>query len=253
MPDQFDSRSETNIETLLPAAQPVFRKFLASLLAAGLDARFISGTRTYAEQTALYQLGRTMPGHIVTNAKAGYSSHNFGIAVDIGIWVDGNYEDDGPGYDRAGALGIEGGLEWGGAWQTMVDRPHFQVRTGLTMAELRQRVASGTAILPDPEVAGPTLSWNGGRLGECWIGADGHAYYPARSLLNYVQGVAAVGRSLQYDAASNRLRWNSAPISAPVLQRGTGIVWVQVRALATWLGLRLTVSDDGQQIGLSRP
>jgi peptidoglycan L-alanyl-D-glutamate endopeptidase CwlK len=40
------------------------------------------GRRTMEEQTALYSLGRSAPGRIVTKAKAGESYHNYGLAFD---------------------------------------------------------------------------------------------------------------------------------------------------------------------------
>src|SRR3954451_18499742 len=54
----FDSRSELNIRTLHPSAQQLARALLKSLKGVGVDARVISGTRTYAEQDALYRVGR---------------------------------------------------------------------------------------------------------------------------------------------------------------------------------------------------
>ncbi|MDA7027870.1 M15 family metallopeptidase [Bacillus sp. CLL-7-23] len=38
------------------------------------------------KQNRLYAKGRTAPGQIVTNAKAGQSNHNYGIAVDYVLW-----------------------------------------------------------------------------------------------------------------------------------------------------------------------
>jgi peptidoglycan L-alanyl-D-glutamate endopeptidase CwlK len=42
-----------------------------------------SGVRTIAEQDAIYQIGRSKPGKLVTNARGGQSYHNFGCAVDV--------------------------------------------------------------------------------------------------------------------------------------------------------------------------
>src|SRR5690349_10496130 len=54
----FDDRSERNIRSLQTQVQEFCRKSLKKIRALGLDARVISGTRTYAEQTALYRQGR---------------------------------------------------------------------------------------------------------------------------------------------------------------------------------------------------
>src|SRR5262245_4225955 len=55
---EFDPRSERNIRTLHPSAQRLARRFLLAVRAAGIDARIISGTRTYAEQNLLFRKGR---------------------------------------------------------------------------------------------------------------------------------------------------------------------------------------------------
>ncbi len=61
--------------------------------------KIISGTRTHMqEQDALYARRRTAPGPRVTNARGGYSNHNFGIAWDIGLFRGGKYLEDSPLY-----------------------------------------------------------------------------------------------------------------------------------------------------------
>ena len=127
----FDSRSERNIRSLRLDAQERCRASLAAIRAGGLDARVISGVRSYAEQAALYRQGRNgnrLPK--VTNAKAGQSWHNFGLAWDIGLFRRGEYLTDGAEYDRAGALGKVDAVEWGGDWRSFKDRPHFQAPFG---------------------------------------------------------------------------------------------------------------------------
>jgi len=42
------------------------------------------GFRSYEQQAALYSLGRSAPGRIVTKARPGESYHNYGLAFD---WV----------------------------------------------------------------------------------------------------------------------------------------------------------------------
>jgi peptidoglycan L-alanyl-D-glutamate endopeptidase CwlK len=44
-----------------------------------------SGYRSKKEQNELYAQGRSKPGQVVTNAKAGQSYHNYGLAVDFVI------------------------------------------------------------------------------------------------------------------------------------------------------------------------
>jgi peptidoglycan LD-endopeptidase CwlK len=151
---EADPRSEKNIQTLQPEVQPLARALVQKASAAGIKIIVISGLRTYAEQDALYAQGRTAPGNKVTNARGGYSNHNFGIAFDIGVFEGNKYLGDSPKYKAVGALGMEIGLEWGGSWKTIEDQPHFQLRpqwaNDMTekqmLAELRDRVAKGDAI-----------------------------------------------------------------------------------------------------------
>ncbi len=159
-PGADDARSEKNIATLLPFAQPVAREFLAAVNARFREfqnntAKIISGTRTYSEQDRLYAQGRTADGPIVTHARGGYSNHNFGIAFDIGLFDDrGNYLADSPLYDIAGEIGKSLGLSWGGDWAWFQDKPHFELRPawaaelteGDMMVELRRRTTRGEAV-----------------------------------------------------------------------------------------------------------
>ena len=142
----FDFRSEEKIRTLNLKAQETARVFLGAFTAEqDFVVKILSGTRTYAEQNMLYAQGRTRAGNKVTNARGGSSNHNFGIAWDIGIFVDGKYLGDSPLYKRAAtiALAATTGLEWGGNWVTIVDKPHYQLVTGKTTAEVRELFESG--------------------------------------------------------------------------------------------------------------
>src|SRR5438132_921570 len=149
-----DPRSEQNIATLLPPVQPIACALIAAAAAAGIAIKVISGTRTYEEQNALYEQGRTKAGRIVTNARGGYSNHNFGIAFDIGVFEGGRYLDESPKYRAVGVLGTDLGLEWGGNWKTIQDEPHFQLRPKWAsdmseqdmLADLRSRKDSGEGV-----------------------------------------------------------------------------------------------------------
>ena len=149
-----DPRSEKVIATLVPEVQPLARALVHKAGEAGIRIKVISGHRTYEEQDALYAQGRTLPGAKITNARAGYSNHNFGLAFDVGVFEGNRYLGDSPKYKAVGVLGMDLGLEWGGNWKTIVDQPHFQLRPqwarDLTerqmLAQLRERVASGESL-----------------------------------------------------------------------------------------------------------
>ena len=150
---EVDSRSEKTIASLLPEVQPIARALVQKAALSGIKIKVISGLRTYAEQDALYAQGRTKPGNIVTNAKGGYSNHNFGIAFDIGVFEGSQYLGESSKYQAVGVLGMDLGLEWGGNWKTIVDQPHFQLRPTWAsdfaerqmLAELRLRHDNGTS------------------------------------------------------------------------------------------------------------
>ena len=152
--EAVDDRSEKVIATLQPEVWPYARALVLKASEAGITIKLISGLRTYDEQNDLYAQGRTKPGNIVTNARGGYSNHNFGVAFDIGVFEGGKYVPESPKYKAVGVLGEELGLEWGGNWKTIQDEPHFQLRPTWAadktekdmLAELRTRHDSGKAV-----------------------------------------------------------------------------------------------------------
>ncbi|MBN8422865.1 MAG: M15 family metallopeptidase [Verrucomicrobia bacterium] len=146
-----DPRSEESIATLQPEVRPYARALVQSAAEIGIVIKIISGLRTYAEQDALYAKGRTVAGSKVTNARGGYSNHNFGVAFDVGVFEGSSYKEESPKYKAVGALGVKLGLEWGGNWKSIVDEPHFMFRpawaAGMSessmLAELRRRKSAG--------------------------------------------------------------------------------------------------------------
>ena len=148
----FDARSETCIITLHPEAQKLARASLTAIRASGIDARIISGTRSYQEQDKLFRQGRFgNPGPKVTNARGGQSNHNFGIAWDIGIFdANGKYLANSPLYKQAGQAVMAKHiphLEWGGNWTSFPDQPHYQHATGLSISRVRARFEAGIRII----------------------------------------------------------------------------------------------------------
>ena len=152
--DLASARSEKVIGKLHPRVQAYARALYFKAREHGLTIQIVSGLRSYAEQDALYAQGRTEPGNVVTNARAGHSNHNFGIAFDVGLFERNEYLGESPMYKAVGALGEELGLEWGGNWRTLVDQPHFQLRpawaAGLSqcrlLSGLRSRTAAGIDV-----------------------------------------------------------------------------------------------------------
>lgn len=113
-----------------PRLQKLAAELISKCAAKGLQIKIGETLRTKAEQDALYAQGRTTPGNIVTNAPgSSYSSyHQWGTAFDI-YRADGRgayYDSDGF-FSKVGAIGTSIGLEWGGNWKSIVDKPHFQL------------------------------------------------------------------------------------------------------------------------------
>lgn len=80
------------IKLLHPAVREEAGRIYADICAAmpaGVVCRFTHTLRTNAEQDALYAIGRTRPGNVVTNAKGGQSYHNYGLAIDFVLLVNG--------------------------------------------------------------------------------------------------------------------------------------------------------------------
>ena len=98
--------------------------------------RITQGFRTFDEQDQLYAIGRTKPGKKVTNAKAGQSIHNYGLAVDICLIIDGKTvswdtakdwdNDKVADWYECVKVFAKYGWSWGGNWKTFKDLPHFE-------------------------------------------------------------------------------------------------------------------------------
>lgn len=149
----FDPRSEKNIWTLLPSMQRKARMILKVAARreadTGLRAVILSGTRTYAEQNRLFKLRPK-----VTNAGPGASNHNFGIAIDIGLFKGAKYftgatrAEEKAYADFAAAVKRDvHDIEWGGDWPNFRDMPHYQHVTGRSLKEVRKLFEGGANFL----------------------------------------------------------------------------------------------------------
>lgn len=110
--------------------------------AGGIDIIITSTYRDAEAQDALYAQGRTTPGRIVTNARAGQSWHNYGMAFDVVPIRAGKPVWNTTGLDaylwrQVGEIGKRCGLEWAGEWKRFREYPHFQWTGGLTLADLQ--------------------------------------------------------------------------------------------------------------------
>lgn len=120
---------------------PEFSRRLEQLIeraaSEGMDLYVQEGYRSPEAQAKI------SPSH--TNAKPGYSFHNYGLAADIVFrnktggpsWAE-NHD-----WKRLGELGKSVGLEWGGDWRHLKDRPHFQFSSHQGIGEIRQHFLEG--------------------------------------------------------------------------------------------------------------
>jgi len=109
-----------------PILQPMLRACIVGWANEHLDVLVTCTWRSGQEQNLLYAQGRTAPGNIVTNAKAGQSAHNFTIegrpaslAFDFVPMLNGKPDWNGTGADfvlwsRAAAVAKRAGLKWYG-------------------------------------------------------------------------------------------------------------------------------------------
>ena len=130
-----------NSRSLNDLQEPVRKRvnaFIRAAKAQGIDLLVTSTYRDFESQDALYAQGRTAPGKIITNAKAGESFHNYRCAVDVVPMICGKCcWDDAALWSKIGQLGKDAGLEWAGDWKTFKENPHFQYTGGLSLEQLR--------------------------------------------------------------------------------------------------------------------
>ena len=113
---------------------------ISEALSGSAMCRFSYTLRTFAEQDLLF---KKVPK--VTNAKGGMSYHNYGLAIDIVLIIDGKsasweIKKDFDGDGKADWIEIvnifkQYGWEWGGDWQ-FKDSPHFQKTLGYSVRKL---------------------------------------------------------------------------------------------------------------------
>lgn len=110
---------------LEPAVERRVNQLIQEMKDRGYDVMVFEGYRSPERQNKLYAQGRTQPGAIVTNARAGESFHNYGVAVDIVFKGDSPWSPKHP-WELLGQVGKSLGFTWGGDWK-FKDLPHFEL------------------------------------------------------------------------------------------------------------------------------
>lgn len=128
-----------SIDDCHPIVAAMLRECVAGWQAVGLDVLVTCTYRDGAEQDALFARGRTLPGAVVTNARAGQSAHNFtqhgrpaSLAFDVVPLVNGKPEwstkgPAGEAWRAVARVAKAAGLAWyGDPGQPFKEFPHFE-------------------------------------------------------------------------------------------------------------------------------
>lgn len=142
----MDHITQQRIEKLHPIVRKETKNIIEkcdNALTGRAKVRITQGLRTFKEQDDLYAIGRTQPGKKVTNAKGGQSIHNYGLAVDICLIIDGKIaswdtvkdwdNDKVTDWYECVKIFAKHGWDWGGNWKTFKDLPHFE-RKSITIS-----------------------------------------------------------------------------------------------------------------------
>ncbi len=139
----MNTASEKRLSQVHPELQKQVSRIVVALAATGQTIEVVQGLRTYAEQDALYAQGRLRAGPKVTNARGGFSNHNFALAVDLCPFVNGKPQwNDTKTFNRIGALAESFNLRWGGSWKHLADLPHVEL-VGPSLVDCRALFKKG--------------------------------------------------------------------------------------------------------------
>lgn len=139
-----------SITDLLPVVQEKYNQFVAECAKQDIEILVTSTNRTAVEQDLLFlqpydSKDNDNDGLVdeanekVTNAKAGQSLHNWGVAFDVVPLVKGKaIWNDNALWSKLGQIGASVGLEWGGNWTSFPDKPHFQYTLGYTWQDFKE-------------------------------------------------------------------------------------------------------------------
>jgi peptidoglycan L-alanyl-D-glutamate endopeptidase CwlK len=151
--------------TDLASLHPIMRDAAAVLARAfeaeGLPFRIFEAFRSPFRQDWLYQQGRSRPGSIVTYAQPWDSYHQYGLAADFvlcinGVWTWSSLGINTARWERLHALGETVGLE-----PLRFEAPHLQV-AGLNIDDLRAgKFPGGGDDAWRDTLEGAVISWNG--------------------------------------------------------------------------------------------
>jgi peptidoglycan L-alanyl-D-glutamate endopeptidase CwlK len=149
----MDQTSLNKLQQLHPKLRDLATKLYNEAVQAtpaGVHPYIVETYRSFAESEALYQQGRTTPGDIVTDAKPGESYHNYGLALDFGLIINGtvSYTVD-ANWEKVVSIFDAAGFNWGGNYPgTFKDYPHLEYQGFGRWETLLPLYNAGTHFIP---------------------------------------------------------------------------------------------------------
>jgi len=142
--EKLSDENRKRVMTLHPHARIKYAEFISKVQEKGYLVVITSGYRDFEKQAQLHRENSN-------NAKAGYSNHNYGYAIDINI-LDPKTGDtllrkasSVADWEKSGIVAIAKklGLEWGGDFKNYHDPVHFQMPREKTTAQMLALVNDG--------------------------------------------------------------------------------------------------------------
>lgn len=137
-----DASNDGKINLLHPKSRKDFQSYIEHAEdELNISICIVQGFRTFAQQQALYEQGRTKSGPIITWSPAGTSYHNYGLAIDVCPYkpgsqaLDWNYD-----FSKLKPIAEQYKITWGGDFPAgKKDEDHFENKYGLNWRELLHR------------------------------------------------------------------------------------------------------------------
>lgn len=163
------TNSNKYINSLHPAIRQVVSKGIYyvnhELLIGNAKVYLVDGYRSEKQQQDKYDQSTKQGGQKVTNARAGESYHNYGLAFDVGLFVtddpgagrkyitnsrvylNDDYDDDGNADFREFMVYFRDrlGFRWGGQFKSFYDPSHFEVKVNIK--DLRAAYKAGNTFI----------------------------------------------------------------------------------------------------------
>lgn len=238
---QSQQQSQNVLRSVHPSLSDKLQEVYAVMQSNGYDMRALEGHRSEKRQAALLASNTG-----VTSVGAGRSCHNYRLAVDSVVYVNGKPSWDlsnthvRDGYMLYGRLVQAVGLEWGGAWKTLKDYPHAEMHdecvasvrarkelnfnyVAVDSSELLKKYRPMYISTEGIQLCKHTEVINEGLQPSVWAGAQHNCSNSSGSVLEY--GVSSYGCSVYRNVCDSWLTWSRTyPIDSNACVRSSLIV-----------------------------